>query len=63
MKKPSLNDLFGENPSPEALEILQRAGDAVCEYFEYVFKFVPTVEQPYPLSDTEYFKQKEKDAE
>ena len=64
MKKPSLSDLFGENPSPEAQEIIQRAADKVCEYLGYVNNFVPTVEQPYALSDTEYFKLKEqKDAE
>lgn len=64
MKKPSLSDLFGPNPSPEALESIQRAGDAVCEYFGYVHNFVPTIEQPYPLSDIEYFKmKKDKDAE
>lgn len=62
VSKRTLYELFGPNPSPEAQEILKRAGDAVCEYFAYVNAFVPTVEQPYPLSDTEYFKQKEKDS-
>lgn len=60
MKKPSLSDLFYS--TPEGLEIIKRAADRVCEYFAYVNAFIPTVEQPYPLSDDEYFKQKDKDA-
>ena len=35
----------------------------MCEYFAYVNAFIPTVTQPYPLSDTDYFKQKDKDAQ
>lgn len=64
MKKPSLSDLFGPNPTPEVMEINHRAAELAAEYLSYaVFTFVPTVEQPYVMSYEEYFKQKEKDAE
>ena len=62
VSKRTLYELFEPNPSPEGLEVIQRAADQVCEYFAYVHAFVPTVEQPYPLSDDEFFKQKDKDA-
>lgn len=57
-----LIELFGPNVTPEVEEIMKRAGDEVCKYFAYVHAFVPTIEQPYPLSDDEFFKQKDKDA-
>ncbi|UYE98805.1 hypothetical protein XbC2_378 [Xanthomonas phage XbC2] len=55
----TLFDIFGPNPSPEVQLVTQKALNDVNEYFGYVHSFVPTVEQPYPLSDTEYFKQKD----
>lgn len=62
VSKRTLYELFGPNPSPEVLDIHNKACANVCEYFAYVHAFVPTVEQPYPLSDDEFFKQKDKDA-
>ncbi len=59
----TLYEVFGPNPTVEVIDLNNRACIKSCQYTAYLNSFVPTVEQPYPLSDTEYFKQKEKDAE
>lgn len=60
MKKRTLYDLFGPNPTEETMEIMKQACEQVCEYWSYVHHFVPTIEQPHPMSDDEYFKKQEK---
>lgn len=58
----TLYDIFGPNPTIEVIELNSIACIKCCEYFAYVNSFVPTIEQPHPLDDIEYFKLKYKDA-